>query len=107
VQVKVDVNGRLVKLGMWIDHKNHNAVLMGGQNLRDCFISVFGADKKARISELVNKPCRVLLEKKLNSQDGRQYIEIARFLPRKGGTQAPAQRQAPTAKPSEDIDVPF
>lgn len=109
VEVSVDVQGKLIKIGQWIEHSNDKAVLIGCQNLRDCFISAFGADKKEKISALVGRPARVLL-KKGPLKDGKQYLEIDRWLPRVGGSNAPAQRQAPkasvTTKPSED-DVPF
>lgn len=106
VEVAIDVQGKELKMGMWIDHINEKAVLFGAQNLRDCFVSAFGADKKAKISELINKTARVLL-KKGPIRDGKQYLEIDKWLPRKGA-QAATQKQAPvrTAKPSEE-DVPF
>lgn len=102
VEVGVDIQGKGITMGMWVDHSNEKAVLIGAQNLRDCYISAFGRDVKAPISQLVNKVVRVSLKKGVpNPKDGKQYLEIDRWLPT---GKVPIQKQVPVVAPE---DVPF
>jgi hypothetical protein len=106
VEVSVEVEGKLMKMGMWIEHSNEKAVLIGCQNLRDCFVSAFGADKQAKISELINKQARVGLEKG-PIKDGKQYLEIKRWLPRKSGSPVVQKKITEPKYLTVEEDVPF
>lgn len=115
VEIKTEFGKILIISRFNIENPSAKAVEIGAQELRECFISAFGADRKCSVDELVNKPVRCMLEKKPNLE-GKQYLEITRWLPRVNSATAqkkatPPAAQKPTtpstaSKGSED-DVPF